>query len=129
MNGGTCAIIGQGGHYAAVDSHARSASGMRDGEGRRVVLYFRGLEHVFEDIWTFAAFLKKCQKQFEIAGVRVTQTGPRENSDLSLAPRVTPKPTETDVGGSSAMQSTLGCTNIQMVQSVRVVSDLLLAKN
>ncbi|KAI4789003.1 hypothetical protein KUCAC02_035495, partial [Chaenocephalus aceratus] len=61
-------LIDEGGHYAAVDSHARSASGMRDGEGRSVVLYFRGLEHVFEDIWTFAAFLKKCQKQFEIAG-------------------------------------------------------------
>ncbi|KAI4800564.1 hypothetical protein KUCAC02_009629 [Chaenocephalus aceratus] len=37
---------------------------------RGVVLYFRGLEHVFEDIRTFAAFLKKCQQQFEIAGVR-----------------------------------------------------------
>ncbi|KAI4815802.1 hypothetical protein KUCAC02_005929 [Chaenocephalus aceratus] len=75
---------GQGGHYAVVDSHARSASGMRDGEGRSVVLYFRGLEHVFEYIWTFAAFLKKSQKQFEIAGVRVTHIGPIESSNLSL---------------------------------------------
>ncbi|KAI4794723.1 hypothetical protein KUCAC02_031884 [Chaenocephalus aceratus] len=114
MNGGTCAIIGQGGHYAVVDSHARSASGMRDGEGRSVVLYFRGLEHVFEYIWTFAAFLKKSQKQFEIAGVRVTHIGPIESSNLSLGPRVTPKTTGTDLGCSSAIQSTLGCTNIQM---------------
>jgi len=114
MNGGTCAIIGQGGHYAVVDSHARSASGMSDGEGRSVVLYFRGLEHVFQYIWTFAAFLKKSQKQFEIAGVRVTHIGPIESSNLSLGPGVTPKTTETDLGCSSAIQSTLGSTNIQM---------------
>ncbi|KAI4830847.1 hypothetical protein KUCAC02_002452, partial [Chaenocephalus aceratus] len=54
------------------------------------------------------------EKQFEIAGVRVTHIGPIESSNLSLGPRVTPKTTGTDLGCSSAIQSTLGCTNIQM---------------
>ena len=41
----TCAIIGQDGHYAVVDSHARSVDGIVDENGKSVDVNFSCLDH------------------------------------------------------------------------------------
>ncbi|XP_077397152.1 uncharacterized protein LOC144033151 [Festucalex cinctus] len=46
----TCAIISKNGQYAVFDSHARSASGMPDGDGKSVVVYFNCLQDVYDHI-------------------------------------------------------------------------------
>lgn len=66
--GSTCAIISQNGQYALVDSHARSAHGMVDGNGRSVVVYFSSLKDLFKHIYDLARGLTEKQKPFEIAG-------------------------------------------------------------
>ncbi|XP_016118254.1 uncharacterized protein [Sinocyclocheilus grahami] len=70
----TCAIISHNGHYALIDSHARSALGMVDGNGRSVVVYFSSLKELFNHISLLAKGLSKKQKLFEIAGICVTIT-------------------------------------------------------
>ncbi len=71
----TCAIIFQNGQYAMIDSHARSALGMVDGNGRSVVVYFSSLKDLLSHICLLAKGLtQKQQKPFEIAGICVTIT-------------------------------------------------------
>ncbi|KAA0701445.1 ATP-dependent DNA helicase PIF1 [Triplophysa tibetana] len=68
----TCAVISRNGQYALVDSHARSATGMVDGNGRSVVVYFSSLENLFHHICNLATTLTGKQKPFEIASVCIS---------------------------------------------------------
>ncbi len=70
----TCAIIFQNGQYALIDSHARSALGMVDGNGRSIVVYFSSLKDLLSHICRLAKALSEKQKPFEIAGICVTIT-------------------------------------------------------
>ena len=54
-----------------VDSHARSGSGMLDAYGKSVVVYFRCLIELQNHICSLAGSLRRDQRLFEIAGVRV----------------------------------------------------------
>lgn len=75
VGGNTCAIIGQRGKYAVVDSHARGADGMVDGAGQSVVLYLTSLQDLLEHFSTFAGSVKQTPKLFEISGVCVKRGG------------------------------------------------------
>ncbi|KAK0135929.1 hypothetical protein N1851_028200 [Merluccius polli] len=84
--GTTCAIIGHGGHFALVDSHARSVDGMLDDEGQSVVVYFTCLDDVFAHICKYAANFKN--KPFEIAGVCVMHRCPVSPSHVFSSSKV-----------------------------------------
>ncbi|XP_073318283.1 uncharacterized protein [Pagrus major] len=90
VSGTTCAIIGQDGQYAVVDSHARDADGMVDENGLSVVVYFSCLDHVFDHICKFATAMN-APKLFEIAGVCVTHKSQSANEETLkvLAEQVT----------------------------------------
>ena len=103
LSGSTCAIIGQDGQYAVVDSHARSADGMVDGTGQSVVVYFSCLEHVMEHFSTFAGVLQRSPKLFEISGVHVK--APSENNNLSLGASTVVECREAEFSCSSPEES------------------------
>nr|XP_054591529.1 uncharacterized protein LOC129155826 [Nothobranchius furzeri] len=75
----TCALLSEDGHYAIVDSHARSADGMVDPNGKSVILYFSSLDNVFRYIQRFASKLNGTQKLFEISGVNIVQMDTLKN--------------------------------------------------
>ena len=83
LGGSTCAIIGQDGRYAVVDSHARSADGMVDANGQSVVVYFACLGDVFDHISQISKAITKGLKLFEIAGVCVSSKGSTEEVCIS----------------------------------------------
>ncbi|XP_057716041.1 uncharacterized protein LOC130931338 [Corythoichthys intestinalis] len=89
LNSNTCAIIKQNGMYAVVDSHARNADGMVDGNGFSVVVVYRCLDVVWEHFVKCANMMNKRENLFEIAGVRVISTTPSVNSPLVFGSSVT----------------------------------------
>ncbi|KAI2646116.1 OVARIAN TUMOR DOMAIN-containing deubiquitinating enzyme 10 [Labeo rohita] len=72
LNGNTCAIIKENRQFAVVDSHARSSSGMVDGNGFSVVVYHKTLTCVLKHIQNLAACFGR-NVVFEISGVCVEQ--------------------------------------------------------
>ncbi|XP_077364609.1 uncharacterized protein LOC144009028 isoform X1 [Festucalex cinctus] len=78
----TCAIICKNGQYAVFDSHARSASGMPDGDGKSVIVYFNCLQDVYDHICNLTKKTCRGQTFFEFSGFHVvrTQTSSYEHS-------------------------------------------------
>ncbi|XP_033847315.1 uncharacterized protein LOC117393232 [Periophthalmus magnuspinnatus] len=72
MSGSTCAIIAKNGMYAIVDSHARSKSGMVDGNGSSVVVFFTSISEVYDHIIQLAAGFIEPNVEFELNSVAVT---------------------------------------------------------
>ncbi|XP_033832459.1 uncharacterized protein LOC117379863 [Periophthalmus magnuspinnatus] len=72
MSGTTCAIIAKNGMYAIVDSHARSKSGMVDGNGSSVVVFFQRISEVYDHIIQLAAGFIDSNVEFELNSVAVT---------------------------------------------------------
>lgn len=77
LTGSTCAIIKQNGQFAIVDSHARSSTGMPDGDGFSVVVYYKTLSCVLRHIKHLAACIGGNLKVFELSGVCVHQVKSR----------------------------------------------------
>uniref|UniRef100_A0A8P4FZU0 ubiquitinyl hydrolase 1 n=1 Tax=Dicentrarchus labrax TaxID=13489 RepID=A0A8P4FZU0_DICLA len=121
LGGNTCAIIGEGGRFAVVDSHARSADGMVDVEGKSVVVYFTCLDDVFGHICKFATSFKP-PKQFEIAGVCVIPRCPVPPSSTLSGPKVVVERRASQSGCSLPVQPTVGCTSIKRKTSSSVSS-------
>ncbi|MGL5902442.1 MAG: hypothetical protein ACRCZO_07100, partial [Cetobacterium sp.] len=84
LNGNTCAIIKQNGQFALVDSHARSTSGMVDGNGFSVVVYHKTLSSVLRHIQKLSACFGGNLKSFEITGVCVQV---KSNKPTVIQPR------------------------------------------
>ena len=88
VSSSTCTVISHNGAYAVVDSHARSGSGMADGDGQSVVVYLSCLKDLHDHVCSLAESLSKKQVLFEIAGVRVVQTLSDEQRHSCISPAV-----------------------------------------
>jgi len=73
LNGNTCGIIKENGQFAIVDSHARSETGMVDGDGFSVVVYYNTLSCVLRHIENLSASIGGNRKIFELSGICVHQ--------------------------------------------------------
>ncbi|XP_051269404.1 uncharacterized protein LOC127370939 [Dicentrarchus labrax] len=116
LGGNTCAVISQGGRFAVVDSHARSADGMVDGEGKSVVVRFTCLDDVFEHMCKFATAFKR-PKQFEIASVCVIPRRPVPPVNSFSSPKVLVESRGSQSGCGLPVQPTVGCTSIKRKRS------------
>uniref|UniRef100_A0A8P4K4J2 ATP-dependent DNA helicase n=1 Tax=Dicentrarchus labrax TaxID=13489 RepID=A0A8P4K4J2_DICLA len=116
LGGNTCAVISQGGRFAVVDSHARSADGMVDGEGKSVVVRFTCLDDVFEHMCKYATAFKH-PKQFEIASVCVTPRCPVPSVNSLSSPKVLVESRGSQSGCGLPVQPTVGCTSIKRKRS------------
>uniref|UniRef100_A0A8P4JXI5 ubiquitinyl hydrolase 1 n=1 Tax=Dicentrarchus labrax TaxID=13489 RepID=A0A8P4JXI5_DICLA len=116
LGGNTCAVISQGGRFAVVDSHARSADGMVDGKGKSVVVRFTCLDDVFEHICKFATAFKR-PKQFEIASVCVIPRCPVPPINSLSSPKVLVESRGSQSGCGLPVQPTVGCTSIKRKRS------------
>ncbi|XP_026162193.1 uncharacterized protein LOC113130095 [Mastacembelus armatus] len=74
--GNTCAIIGDRGRYAVVDSHSRSATGMVAAEGKSAVVYFRCFSDLENHVCRLASCFGGFRKPFELQGVVVRLRAP-----------------------------------------------------
>ncbi|XP_078794680.1 uncharacterized protein LOC144988284 [Oryzias latipes] len=80
----TCAVISENGHYAVVDSHARSGTGMADVNGRSIIMYLPSLNDLYNYICCLSISLAGKEMAFEIASVAATDNDHSEKNKQSV---------------------------------------------